>query len=171
MSKEENPVLPTSVSGVRVVPTVPDHVPAIAALERVCFSHPWSEELVAEELENPVSVFRSALVGERLAGYVGMQAIAGEGYIANLAVDPAFRKQGVGARLMNALFDHARENAFSFITLEVRLSNAPAIRLYEKLGFQKLGKRPRFYDDPVEDAWIMTRFFTPADAEKTQPVR
>ena len=144
------------VSALTVVPAEPAHIPAIAALERVCFSHPWTEQMIAEELENPIAVFRTALLGGRVAGYVGMQAVAGEGYIANLAVDPALRRRGIGERLLSDLLGYARAQGFSFVTLEVRVSNAPAIRLYEKLGFRKLGKRPRFYDDPAEDAWIMT---------------
>ena len=73
-----------------------DHVAKIAALEKVCFSDPWSEKSVKEELDNPLSLWLTAMEGERLAGYIGSQTVLGETDMMNVAVDPDFRRQGVG---------------------------------------------------------------------------
>ena len=157
LSPSDGTPSPAREAELRILPMTREQVPGAAALERACFSHPWSEAMLAEELDNPVSVFRAAVLDGRVIGYVGMQAAAREGYVANLAVDPAYRRRGAGRRLMSALLDYGRENGLEFISLEVRASNEGAIRLYEGLGFRCCGRRPRFYDDPVEDALLMTR--------------
>lgn len=92
-----------------------------------------------------------------MIGYVGVQIICGEGYITNVAVLPAFRRQGVA----KALLQRAMQKQMDFITLEVRRGNLPAIRLYESLGFRQVGVRKDFYSAPREDALLYTRFFTP----------
>lgn len=135
-------------------------VPAVAALERQCFSEPWSERTLAQELENPRAAFWSASEGGRLAGYVGMHRVLDEGYIANVAVDEAFRRQGVATALLRALLEDARMRKLSFVTLEVREGNLAAISFYRKLGFQEAGRRKGFYAAPKEDAVLMTLFLT-----------
>lgn len=131
-------------------------IPHIALLERECFSAPWSENALLETMKQENSVFLVAEHDGEIFGYVGSYHAAGEGYITNVAVSAGMRRKGVGRALICALKEKAKEYAFSFLTLEVRVGNLPAIALYESLGFESLGRRPRFYSNPVEDAYIMT---------------
>ncbi len=131
----------------------------VARLERLCFSQPWSRMTLAAELGSPGGVFLVAEEEGQITGYLGMQQVLGEGYIGNVAVDPQFRRRGVGSMLVEALIAYGQAHEMEFLTLEVRESNQPAISLYEKFGFQRVGKRPRFYRDPEEDALLMTHFF------------
>lgn len=135
------------------------HIGALAALEHACFSHPWSEQALRDELDNPTAVFFVA-VGEdgAVRGYVGMHHILDEADITNVAVFPAARRQGVGRALIQAVADYAAEQALVRVTLEVRASNAAAIALYEGFGFVQDGRRPRFYSDPTEDALLYSRY-------------
>ena len=136
-----------------------EHIPQIAALEKTCFSHPWSEELLRQALWNEAAAIVVA-EGEdgTVLGYAGVSTVLDEGYIDNVAVDPRFRRQGVGDELIAALARFGRAK-LAFLTLEVRASNAPAIALYAKHGFQEAGRRKHYYDDPREDAIIMTLEF------------
>ena len=133
------------------------HVAQVAQLEKLCFSLPWSENSVASELRNPLSLWIVAVEGETLAGYVGSQSVMGEADMMNLAVQPEFRRQGVGETLVSALVAALAEQKVSSLTLEVRASNAPAISLYEKLGFIQVGRRPNYYRNPKEDALILRK--------------
>ena len=143
-----------------VIPMTAAHIPDIAALEEVCFSTPWSATSLQEELHNPPAVFRVAVDEQgRLLGYVGMHHLADEGYVTNVAVLPTARRQGVARALMNALADYGRDKGLARITLEVRAGNAPAIALYERLGYVCDGVRPRFYRQPTEDAKIYSLYF------------
>ena len=132
-------------------------VAAVTALEKVCFSMPWSERSIAAELNNPLSLWLVAVDGENLAGYVGSQSVMGEADMMNLAVSPLYRRQGVGEHLVKALVQRLRENAVSCLTLEVRASNDSAIHLYDKLGFVQVGRRPGYYSNPKEDALILRK--------------
>ena len=136
-----------------------EHIPQIAALEKTCFSHPWSEELLRQALWNEAAAIVVA-EGEdgTVLGYAGVSTVLDEGYIDNVAVDPRFRRQGVADELVAALARFGRAKLV-FLTLEVRASNAPAIALYAKHGFQEAGRRKHYYDDPREDAIIMTLEF------------
>lgn len=131
------------------------HVPQIAALEQLCFSDPWSQRSIASELENPLSLWLVALDGSQVAGYVGSQSVLGEADMMNLAVSPAYRRQGVGEALVTALIAQLSEVAVHCLTLEVRVSNTAAQALYAKLGFTQIGRRPRYYTHPQEDALIL----------------
>ena len=128
-------------------------------MEAACFSHPWSRRTLEAELQNPTAVFYAACMGGNLAGYVGVHLVVDEGYIDNVAVFPAWRRRGVATRLLGRLCAHARREKLQFLTLEVREGNLPAIAFYQKLGFAQVGRRPRFYDDPQEDALLLTRYF------------
>ena len=132
-------------------------VPLVADLEKVCFSDPWSEKSVGEELQNPLSLWLIAMDGEKLAGYVGSQTVMGETDMMNVAVDPAYRRQGVGEKLILSLVEALKEKESHSLTLEVRASNAPAIALYEKLQFLPVGRRPNYYRNPREDALILRK--------------
>lgn len=135
------------------------HTARLAELEKLCFSEPWSEKALLEEIKNPAAYFVTAVEGESILGYGGMHTVLGENYIDNIAVFPEYRGQGVGRAVTQALLQRAREAEGVFITLEVRASNASAIGLYTVLGFEKAGVRKRFYTEPEEDALIMTLFF------------
>ena len=133
------------------------HIEAIAGLEQQCFSDPWSIRSISSELENPLSLWVVAMDGSVLAGYVGSQSVMGWADMMNLAVLPEYRGKGVGASLVLELIRRLQENQVSCLTLEVRISNEPAIRLYEKLGFTEVGRRPGYYHNPKEDALILRK--------------
>ena len=130
------------------------HLCAIAALEKEVFVHPWSEESL-ELLCTDTAIGFVLMDGTRAVAYGGMMCVAGEGQITNIATSPDYRRQGLAAKVVEALIGTARERGFYEISLEVRESNAPAIALYEKFGFMAMGKRPRFYTSPVEAAIVM----------------
>ena len=133
------------------------HVPQVAALEKLCFSAPWSENSVAGELNNPLSLWLVAMDGDCLAGYVGSQSVMGETDMMNIAVDPNYRRQGIAAALVEELVRQLKAKGNYCLTLEVRASNDAAIKLYEKLGFSQIGRRPNYYRDPKEDALILRK--------------
>ena len=135
-----------------------EHLEALEALEQSCFSLPWTREQLESQLPDDRHVFLVAL-DERgqLLGYVGMMHILDEGYISNVAVAPEARRQGVGRLLIRTLLERAEALELSFVTLEVRESNAPAIALYSGFGFLPVGKRKKYYERPTEDAILMTK--------------
>ena len=144
---------------IEIVEMEASHLQALVELEKNAFAQPWSYEGLLEELSNPLAVFRVAICGGEVAGYVGMHHIVDEGYITNIAVFPAYRRMGVATRLLKHLIRYAKDHEMTMITLEVRVSNEGAIALYEENGFDDEGIRPSFYTDPTEDARIMTRYF------------
>ena len=114
--------------------------------------------MLAEHLANPCSLTLAAVDGAgRLLGYVGLLAVVDEGYITNVAVRPDCRCQGVASSLLQALEARGRARNLTFLTLEARQSNAPARALYEKLGYVQAGLRRNYYENPREDAVIMTK--------------
>ena len=121
-------------------------------IEKECFSAPWSEESF-KNAEN--TRFYVYFENETPLGYVGIYSILDEGYITNLAVLKEHRKKGIATSLLSQLISN--ENNLSFISLEVRESNLPAISLYEKFNFKKEGVRKAFYSNPKEDGLILTR--------------
>ena len=142
-----------------IVPMRQCHIEEIASLERTCFSDPWSSAGLSAELENPAARFFVALDHQKVVGYAGMHCVAGEGYLANVAVLPAYRRQGVARALVSTLTYLAEQEHFAFVTLEVRKSNQAAIALYRGLGFRPVGERRGFYDHPKEDALLLTKYF------------
>lgn len=135
------------------------HVSDIAKLEKLCFSMPWNEKMILSQYPDDMHVF---LVCEDdsgvLAGYVGMMFVLDEGYIANVAVSPEYRRRGLADMLIGKLIEKAEALKLSFLTLEVRESNLPARSLYKKHGFTDVGRRKKYYELPAEDAILMTRF-------------
>ena len=134
-----------------------DHVGQIAALEKLCFSDPWSENSVASELNNRLSVWLVALDGDAVAGYVGSQTVIDETDMMNIAVHPDYRRQGIGQELVERLCELLRERGSKGLLLEVRVSNGSAIALYEKLDFVQVGLRRNYYRNPKEDALILRK--------------
>lgn len=142
---------------VRIVPMTADHLDAVAALERICFSDPWSRGLLAAELDNDLSAFLVALDSEdQVAGYAGLQVVLDEGTVTNIAVRPDCRRRGVASQLLQVFLNFAQGNHLAFLTLEVRASNYDAIALYGSRGFRERGRRRNYYEHPREDAIIMT---------------
>ena len=140
-----------------VVPMRRCHVPQVAALEKVCFSDPWSEQSVAGELSNPLSVWLVCVEKDRVLGYVGSQTVMGETDMMNVAVSPDARRRGIAEKLILELVEQLKKRDSHCLTLEVRASNAPAIALYEKLQFTQVGRRPNYYRNPKEDALILRK--------------
>lgn len=133
------------------------HVKAVAELEKLCFSDPWSENSVASEVKNELSLWLVAVEEGRVAGYIGSQTVCGETDMMNLGVHPDYRRRGYGERLILALMEELRQRDSHALTLEVRASNAPARALYEKLGFSQIGLRKNYYRNPREDACILQK--------------
>lgn len=146
---------------IKIVPMAPEHLDSLATLERVCFSRPWSRQMLADELDNQCAAFLTALEPDtdRVIGYAGLLVAADEGYITNVAVEPSRRRQGVAAQLLQVFDSFARANKLAFLTLEVRPSNEAAIALYRSFGFEEVGRRRNYYDLPKEDALILTKYY------------
>ena len=134
------------------------HIDDVTEIEKRCFSLPWTRESIISAKENGTSFFVFESQGKAV-GYVGISAVLDEGYITNIAVLPEYRNKGVASSLLKRLDSFAKEKALAFISLEVRKSNNTAISLYEKFGYKTEGCRKSFYDDPREDALIMTKRF------------
>ena len=132
-------------------------VAQIADLEKICFSDPWSENSIASELENKLAHWLVAQEGEMVAGYIGSQTVLGETDMMNVAVHPDFRRRGIAEALVKRLVEDLQAMESHCLTLEVRASNAPAIALYEKLGFSQIGRRKNYYRNPREDALIQRK--------------
>ena len=141
----------------QIVPMKEEHVSAVAALERACFSAPWDEASVRSELTNDLSLWLVAEDESGVAGYVGSQTVLGESDVMNLAVREDCRRQGIGRELVKALCSALEAAGSSCLTLEVRASNAAAKALYAALGFASVGRRPRYYSRPTEDAEILRK--------------
>ena len=119
----------------------------IARIELVSFKTPWSEEMILSEMREPLSSFFVAVFQHKIIGYYGFLHILDELHILNVAVDPDLRQKGVGKKLIEHLVEQARALSARAVTLEVRESNLPAIRLYESFGFACAGVRPHYYTD------------------------
>ena len=133
------------------------HVEAVASLEKACFSLPWDENSVRSELSNDLSLWLVAEEDGEVLGYVGSQTVLGESDMLNLAVREDRRREGIGNALVAALCDALCAENSSCLTLEVRASNEAAKALYAAMGFETVGKRPRYYSRPVEDALILRK--------------
>ena len=140
-----------------IVPMTDAHVPEIAELEKICFNDPWPDQSIRSELTNPLSLWLVAIEDDRVVGYVGSQSVLGEADVMNVAVSPAHRRRGLAVSLLSDLVKKLAENEVHSLTLEVRVSNEPAVSLYEKLGFIQVGRRPNYYRNPKEDALILRK--------------
>ena len=139
-----------------IIPMAPAHVPQVAELERANFSAPWDEASLLRELENPLSLWLTAMDGDVVAGYIGSQSVLGESDVMNLAVRPDHRRQGVGRALVERLIWELSEENHCLL-LEVRAGNEAALALYRSLGFRQVGRRPKYYRNPPEDALILRK--------------
>lgn len=127
----------------------------VAALEKEIFSTPWSRQGFADTMRQEAALYLAVRENGRLAGYCGLLQSFDEAEIVNVAVAPAFRRQGIGAAMLTELMERGYARGIANYTLEVRESNRGALHLYEKLGFERVGVRKNFYEKPREDAVIM----------------
>ena len=134
-------------------------VESIALLERECFSMPWTPDQLRIQLR-PGHVFLAACEGGEVLGYVGMEYVLDEGYISNVAVAPRSRGRGIAGALLRELEARARALGLAFLTLEVRESNRPARALYTNSRYTVVGRRRNYYQNPREDAILMTLEFS-----------
>ena len=142
---------------IRIAPMTFDDLPAVQAIERASFVTPWPNDAYRNELAtNRLASYVVARTDDQVVGFAGLWVMVDEAHVTSFAVHPRWRRRGVGERLLLALVDIAVARRAREATLEVRLSNMPARRLYEKYGFRPVGIRPRYYSDNGEDALIMT---------------
>jgi ribosomal-protein-alanine N-acetyltransferase len=130
---------------------------AIEVIEQRAYPTPWSRAMFASELAKPTSICLGAFEGSELVGYIVNSRYVDAWHVMNVAVDPDRQRRGVATKLLERLFELTREDERRGYTLEVRVSNEAAIRLYEGLGFESRGIRRGYYTDNREDALIMWR--------------
>jgi len=135
-----------------------EYLDKIAKLDKLCFTLNWSKELFRSELNNPHTFYVLAFVADTLIAYCGINSVAGEGSITNIAVHPDYRHQGIASAVLEKIVSYSCDTNLEFITLEVRESNINAIKLYEKFGFENVGSRKNYYSDNHETALLMTKY-------------
>lgn len=140
-----------------IEPLTEESVPAIGALEALCFPDPWSEKGLRDTLREDYACFFGAWSGGTLCGYVNATWVLDEMNINRICTHPAFRRQGAAKALFVALDNFCRKRGITRFFLEVRESNAAAQALYRSLGFTETGRRPNFYENPAEGAVLMAR--------------
>ena len=145
-----------------IAPLGADHLAAVAALEAACFPTPWSPEQLAQELEAPGGLQLALLRNGALHGYALLRCTAGEAELLRIATDPALRRAGLGRQLLEASLEAVRRAGCALMFLEVREGSAAARSLYRSAGFEEIGRRPRYYHEPVEDAILMRTAIVPS---------
>ena len=138
-----------------IKPLTEEYVDQVCVLEEEAFSMPWHKESFLEMIANENACYLVALMGEEVVASCGLRHIVGEGEITNVVTKNTMRGKGVGRKILLRLLEEGSKMGAEAFTLEVRVSNAPAIHLYESLGFVSEGVRKNFYEDPTEDALIM----------------
>ena len=138
-----------------IKPMGKEHLERVLDIESSCFTDPWSMASFEYDLKNPNAYYTVACIGDKVVGFAGMHFVLDEGHITNIAVDKSCRGMGIGHALVLDFLDFARGLALSFMMLEVRQSNAPAIKLYQAHGFNQIHVRDDYYKNPTEDAVIM----------------
>jgi ribosomal-protein-alanine N-acetyltransferase len=145
------------VSELRIRRLELEHLNAIEVIERRSYPTPWSRSMFAGELAKPASICLGAFDGEQLVGYMIISRYVDAWHVMNVAVDPDHRRRGIATMLLNRLFESTDDGTRRGYTLEVRVSNEGAIKLYEASGFRARGVRRGYYTDNREDALIMWR--------------
>lgn len=139
----------------------PCNLQEIADIEKEIFSTPWSIKNITATFENKSNCFFVAKdfdSGETV-GHICLETVLDEGILTSVAVKERYRNKGIAKKLMDSFLAEAKNRNIAFINLEVRASNAPAVSLYEKYGFEKVGIRKNYYSKPAEDAVLMTLNF------------
>lgn len=144
-----------NLATLRFEPLRAEHLKTIVEIERAGQSAPWSEASFRNEIGHKHAIFLVAIVDGEIAGYVGLWLLIDEAHITTVMVRADQRQHGLGAKLVREALRRARERGAAAATLEVRAGNAPAIRLYESLGFESVATRKRYYPDNNEDALVM----------------
>ena len=139
-------------------------LPRVLELEQRCFPDPWTEGVFRSSMADELELWLVCEQDGLVLGYAGMQSVLDEGYIDNIAVDPAARRQHIATALLEAMEAEAQRRELAFLSLEVRAGNDPAIALYTRFGFETLGRRPGYYLRPKEDALIMTKYYNKVEA-------
>ena len=140
---------------VSIKPLTEEYVDQVCVLEEEAFSMPWHRESFLEMIANENACYLVALMGEEVVASCGLRHIVGEGEITNVVTKNTMRGKGIGKQILEKLLEEGAKMGAEAFTLEVRVSNAPAIHLYESLGFVSEGVRKNFYEEPTEDALIM----------------
>ena len=130
-------------------------IEAVSKIEEECFSMPWKPDDFREMIVRDNMTYVVLLVDGEIAGGAGIREVVGDGEITNVAITGKHRGKGYSKLMLEKLLEKGRELGCDAFTLEVRVSNEPAIRLYKSVGFESAGVRPGFYEHPVEDALIM----------------
>ncbi|MBR2714817.1 MAG: ribosomal protein S18-alanine N-acetyltransferase [Ruminococcus sp.] len=143
----------------KIVSMTKEHLEGVLVVENNSFTNPWSEESFLSELEKETSINLVALKDEKVVGYAVLSTVLDEGDLLDIAVDENFRRQKIASALFEKIFETALERKLSFITLEVRESSVPAIKLYQSRGFETVGIRKNYYHKPTENAVLMTKYF------------
>ena len=138
-----------------IKPLTEEYVDQVCVLEEEAFSMPWHRESFLEMIANENACYLVALVGEEVVASCGLRHIVGEGEITNVVTKSTMRGKGIGRKILLQLLEEGAKMGARDFTLEVRVSNTPAIHLYESLGFVSEGVRKNFYEEPTEDALIM----------------
>ena len=146
-----------SISDYKIIKTTARHIKAIHALDKQCFSDPWSIKSLKYEITHPRSVCLVAISSNVILGHIIMEQVLDEGHIFNIAVAEQARRQGIGRRLLDEVISKAKSLGIKTLTLEVRSQNQAAISLYENLGFKTCGRRKNYYHKPADDALVMKK--------------
>ena len=145
-----------------------EDIDGIMEIEHGSFATPWTKQDLIGELSNTAARYFVALEGEKVVAYAGTWLIIDAGHITNVAVPPDWRGRGCGTRVLSALIQAAIDVGVQYMTLEVRVSNEPALALYKNFGFKKAGLRKKYYEDNGEDAHIMVNDRLPQGLERVR---
>jgi len=130
----------------------------MAELELLCFSDPWKQEAIRKDIEdNPLARYTVAESEGRIIAFGGLWIVVDQGHIIDIAVHPAYRRKGIGRRIVALMIERSEREGALAHTLEVRESNEPALAMYASFGFHIVGKREHYYQNPDEDALILWR--------------
>ena len=155
-----------SLADMKIIKMGIEHLDAVHALEQECFAIPWSRDSIHKEIEdNPMAIYFVAEMDGAVVGYGGMWHVVNEGHITNVCVAEAQRNQGIGDMLVQRLIAAAHEKEMIGLTLEVRVSNGSAQRLYTRNGFKPEGIRKNYYSETKEDAVVMWLNFLVEDGD------
>jgi len=142
---------------IKIAPMQKSDVEDVIKIEEKAYGeHHWSKDSFYGELSNDLAHYYSAFdINGKLIGYAGSWQILDEAHITTIAIEPSLRRNKIGEALLNEILRSCYKNEIKYVTLEVRVSNIPAIKLYEKYGFKSLGTRKGYYQNNNEDALIM----------------
>lgn len=133
-----------------------DHIEGVMVVENTSFRVPWSRDAFFQEVnQNEFAIYYVALIEGKVVGYAGVWVICDEGHITNIAVHPDYRRKGIGSLLIEKLMTYARDHEVVVMTLDVRVGNDTAKKMYAKFGFKEGGLRKEYYSDNLEDALVM----------------